>query len=486
MNIKKDMESGVLFTAIAKYAGIVITLIVTAVLARLLDPELFGIVNIATVFIAFFSVFSDLGIGPAVIQRRDLTDEDLRGLFTISIWLAIALTAAFIVAIFPIYHFYGGSTRLRDILFILSVNLFFNTLNMVPNALLMKDKRFKFAAIRSLAVQTGCGAIAITAALLGAGLYSLTINPVLSSVAIFFINYSQYRIHPAAKPQMETIRKIFNFSFFQFAFQVVNYFSRNLDKLMMGRYMDMTSLGYYDKSYRLMMMPLQNITYVITPVMHPILAQIQTEKERISSAYLRIVKLLAFIGFPLMAAMFFMADDLIYFFFGPQWGPSIPCFKILALTVAPQMILSSSGAIFQASNDTRSMFICGVFSSVLSIAGICIGTFVFKTPEAVATSLCITGLASFLQCYIRLFRHTLKTGWKNFWKTLVKPAVLALILAVVLQGLTFLLKPIENHFICLAIYTIAAGTVSLTFAHLSGEYDIIERINRILCHLRRK
>lgn len=481
MNLKEDLKTGVLYTSLAKFAGIFITLGVSAVLARLFTPEEFGIINIATVFIAFFSVFSDLGLGPAVIQKRDLTGDDLRGVFSLTIWTAVILALIFLAAAVPITNFYDGGPQLRNVLLILTANLFFNTLNMVPNALLLKEKRFKFAAVRQLAVQLVCGAAAIVAALLGMGIYALTINPVCSSIAIFVINYWQHPLKPRFNPGMDTVRKVFSFSAFQFGFQIVNYFSRNLDKLLMGRYISMADLGYYDKSYRLMMMPLQNISFVLTPVMHPVFAQIQDDRQHIASAYIRVIKLLAYIGFPLTAAMYFMSSDLILFFFGDQWGPSVPCFKILSLSVAFQIISSSSGAVFQASNDTKRLFGCGIFTAITMIGAICTGIFAFHDTRMVATCLCIAFAANFVQCYWSLFRGTLKCGWKEFWKTLVGPFVLAVILAAALWGLSFAIKGITNHFVALVIYTAVSVAISLAFVQLTGEYDILTKIKAKLC-----
>ena len=485
MNLKEDLKTGVFYTALAKFAGVFITLGVSAVLARLFTPEEFGVINIATVFIAFFSVFSDFGLGPAVIQRRDLTKEDISGVFSLTVWTAAVLSLIFLAAAFPIAGFYGGSRELRVVLMILTANLFFNTLNMVPNALLMKEKRFKFAAIRQLAVQIVCGTAAIVAALLGMGIYALTINPVCSSIIIFIINYSQYPVRPRFSPGKETIGKVLGFSAFQFGFQLVNYFSRNLDKLLMGRHMSMTELGYYDKSYRLMMMPLQNISYVLSPVMHPVLAQIQDDKEHIAQAYIRVIKLLAYIGFPLTAAMYFMSSDLILFFFGNQWGPSVPCFRILSLSVAIQIISSSSGSVFQASNDTKRLFGAGIFSAVTIITAICIGMFVFHTMEWVAGCLCIAYAINFLQCYYSLLLKSLGHGWKEFWKTLVKPSLLCILLAGVLWLVQRGISGVSNHFVALCIYTVVTLAVTLTWVQVTGEYDLMTKIKNILCRLRK-
>ena len=188
----------------------------------------------------------------------------------------------------------------------------------------MKDKRFRFAAVRSLAVQIVGGAAGIIAAYAGAGIYALTINPVFSSVMLFAINYREYPVRLRMKPAREALSKVFSFSAYQFSFQLLNFFSRNLDKLLMGRYMSLSDLGYYDKSYRLMMMPLQNIAFVISPVMHPVFAQMQHDIKKLGEAYLKVIRLLAFIGLPLSAVLWFTAEELVLIIFGDQWRPPTP------------------------------------------------------------------------------------------------------------------------------------------------------------------
>ena len=158
--VGRQLASGVFYTSIAKYAGIVVTLVVSGVLARLFTPEEFGVVNIATVVIAFFAIFSDLGIGPAVIQHKNLDKRDLGGIFSLTLWSGAVMALLFFAASGLIASFYDDSAELRNILRILSANLFFAAANIVPNGLILKEKRFRFAAVRSLSVQVVGGAAA--------------------------------------------------------------------------------------------------------------------------------------------------------------------------------------------------------------------------------------------------------------------------------------------------------------------------------------
>jgi teichuronic acid exporter len=185
-SLRKQLFSGIAFTAIAKYAGMIISLIITAVLSRLLTPSEFGIIAVAMVIITFFGVFSDLGIAPAIIQDKTLDKKDLSNLFSFTVWLAITISFFFFLSSGLIARYYD-SPILKSICRVLSLSLLFNTMSIVPNALLYRDKAFKFLAKRSVAVQFVVGTIAILAAFYGAGVYALLINPVVSAIVIFII-----------------------------------------------------------------------------------------------------------------------------------------------------------------------------------------------------------------------------------------------------------------------------------------------------------
>jgi len=478
MSIKKQLLSGVFYTAISKYAGILISLIVSAVLARLILPDDFGVVAIATVIITFFGIFTDLGIGPAIIQQKDLTEKDLSNIFSFTIIGGIVLSLLFFLSSWLIGNYYNNKT-LIIICQLLSVNLFFSAINIVPNALLFKEKLFKFVAIRSLLIQVVGGTMSIGAALWGAGLYALIINPIFSSVFIFIFTFRK-------KPQklcftlgVNSMRKIFNFSAYQFLFNVINYFSRNLDKLLIGKLMGMGALGYYEKSYRLMMLPLQNITHVISPVMHPVFSEMQNNLEKLAGSYEKVTKLLAYIGFPLSVLLYFTATEITLILFGEQWTNSIAPFQILSLSVGIQIIMSTSGSIFQAANDTKSLFICGIFSATLTVSAMLIGIFLFKTLEAVAWSICIAFTINFIQCYWMMYNITFKRNLLIFAKTLIMPIILSIILVIAFYILApFLLK--LSLIISACIKSAIFFLISFSFILITNEFSSQNFLKKIL------
>lgn len=471
---KHELLSGVFYTAIAKYSGIVISLVVAGILARLIKPEEFGIVAIATVIISFFNIFSDLGIGPAIIQNKKLQFHDLSNIFSFTIYSGCLLTILFFICSWPISSFYGHNTTLLIICQLLSINLFFASANIVPNALLYKAKEFKFIAWRSFGIQVAGGIIAITAALGGAGLYALIINPILSSILLFIISYRKYPQKLKKTWGISSLKLIFSFSAYQFLFNVINYFSRNLDKLLIGKYMGLSPLGYYEKSYRLMMLPLQNISHVITPVMHPIFSDYQNDLNYLAAAYEKIMRLLAFIGLPLSVFLWFSAEEITLIIFGNQWIPSVAIFQILSISVGIQIILASSGSIFQASNDTRSLFICGVFSTTLNISGILTGIFFFKNLEAVAWCITITFCLNFLQCYWQMYRITFHRSLYYITKQFISPLIVSGILWFILYTLSSFIP--TSLLLSLIIKGIIFIITLLLYIQLTGEYDLIKTI----------
>lgn len=478
-NIKQQLFSGVFYTALAKYSGIIVSLVVAGVLARLLSPDDFGIVAIATVIITFFGIFTDMGVSPAVVQNKTLTVEDLANIYSFTFWTGIVVALLFFAVSLPIAIYYD-SPILRTLCQLLSINLFFASANIVPGALFYKNKEFKFIAIRSFTIQIAGGTGAVIAALCGAGLYALIINPILSSILIFAISFHRYPQRLHATLGLKSIRKIFSYSAYQFLFNIICYFSRNLDKLLIGKHMGMSELGYYEKSYRLMMLPLQNVTQVITPVMHPIFSDYQNDKNQLATSYERVVRFLAFIGLPLSVLLFFTAKEVTLIIFGNQWLPSVPVFQILALSVGIQIISSSSGSIYQASGDTRSLFICGLFSSILNVMGMLLGVFYFGTLTAVATCIVVTFTMNFVQCYWQMYRVTFRRNAWGFVRQLFSPVIITVIIAAMLLPVQYTTKDM-NIFFTLIVKGILSLCIFGIYIQVTNEYDIIKKVKGVIC-----
>ena len=235
-----------------------------------------------------------------------------------------------------------------------------------------------------------------------------------------------------------SIKKVASYSFFQFLFGVINFFTRNIDNLLIGKFISLKQLGYYQKSYSLMMMPVQNITSVITPTLHPILSEFQKDPSFIKEKYNHILRLLAVLGFPVSILLFFCAKEIIIIMFGFQWEASIPVFQILSLTVGLQIIGSTVGSIFQALNATKWLAFMGIINTIYNVSAFVLALCLWGTIESLAwawVSSSIIGLWGWPFMYHVLF----KSSCKSFLQAILPGFCIAVILSLSLFALSYIL-----------------------------------------------
>lgn len=428
MSLKKQFISGVFFTALTKYLGILVSLVITGVLSRILTPSDFGLIAIVSVLITFFNLLAEMGIGPAVVQRQDLSKRDFQELFFFTIVVGVILSILFVISAQYIASFYGED-RLVLLCRFLAFGIVLNCLNIIPNALLLKERKFEFIMYRQLLVQILSGGVGIICALNGLGVWALVIYTLCSGLFVFCFNYFKNPLGISFFSK-QTLQKISKFATFQFLFGFINFFSRNADNLLIGKYISPSALGYYDKSYRLMMMPIENLTHVFSPVIQPILYEYQDDKEKIFSVYSKLVSILALIGFPLSVFLHFSASELIFIVFGSQWKASVPVFEILALSAGIQIVMSSCGSIFQVANDTKRLFISGFLSAIVMVLSILLGVLVFKDLEKLAWMLVAAFTVNFFQCYFILIKKVLQQSLSDFFRLLYWPLFVAVCIYV--------------------------------------------------------
>lgn len=476
-SFKQQLQSGFIYTAIAKYSAIVISLVVTAILSRLLSPDDFGVIAVASVFIVFFSIFSDLGLSAAIVQKRDLGKDELRSLYSYTIYLGIFLGIIFFCSSWIIADIYNDS-KLISVCQILSVNVLFATWNIIPNGLLFRDKLFKYIGVRTIVVQLILACISIVSAYSGAGIYSLLINPVGSAILLFGFSYAKNPLGFSITPKFDAVRKVASYSGYTFGFSLINYFTRNLDKLMIGRVFGMAPLGFYEKSYRLMLLPVQNLTQVITPVLHPILADFQDDIKQQTVKYLKLIEILALVGFPIAAFLYFTAEPLVILIFGNQWQPSVPVFKILSLTVGLQITGSTIGAFLQASNNTKKLFYIGMANTFFNVCGLLIGIYAIGTIEGVAWMWVVTMYFGLWNnwYFAKIVGIKPLEAFKPYFPTLYPTTVIIILLYAIsfLWGFSLVTTLIVNFAV--------SSLIILTFLKIFNVFNILEFIRNIYTH----
>ena len=468
-NIKYDLIHGVFWSAIEKYSGLFVSIFVTMILARLLSPAEYGVVAIATVVIQFLQMFCSMGIGPAIIQKKSISQYELDTLFSLSLYVGGFFSLLLFFSSWGIADFYGNK-QLVSVMQILTINLFFASANMVPNALIAKNKEFKLLAKRTLFLQGGTGVLSVVAAIYGLGVYSLLLSPVISSIGIFCFNRKFYKVNFTLRLSLKPIKSIFSFSFYQFAFEFFNYFSRNLDKLIIGKYLNAIMLGYYEKSYRLMQLPLNNVSSVVNPVIQPVLSCLQDDKKEIAIKNNKIVSIISMISFPIAVCLYVNNNEIIEILYGDKWLAAAPVFKILALSIPTQMILSTSGAIWQSSNCPKQMFWTGMLNTLITISGFVIAVIFFKTIESIALAWSLSSIVNFFNTYIYMYKKVLKSSFRAFLKPFLIPGVAAVFSFVIICVYNYIFD-LDYYILNLILRLLISIFVTLLIYMISGRFD---------------
>lgn len=469
-NIKAELRSGVIISAIGKYSNYIIQLGITAILSRILTPGEYGIVAIVNVFLTFFNLLVDMGIGPAIIQNKKLTNEQTNRIYYFTIILSFIVSIIFAFLAKPIAWFYNNPDLFPVSLF-MSFVILTTGFNIVPQAVLLKQKRFLDVNVSLIISNLVGGISAVIMALNGFSYYSLVFHSIIRNIVNLIILTVRSGARPARKIYSSDLKEISTFSRNQLLFNVINYFSRNLDNLLIGKFISPQALGFYDKAYQLSLYPNQIFTSVITPVIQPVLSDYEKEKHVIKNTYISISNILALIGMPLTVFFVFSAREIILILFGPQWEGSVQTFQILALSVWIQMILSSTGSIFQSANRTDLLLLSGILSTILNVAGIVTGILLGKI-EYVALALVISFFINFLQCNYLLMVKTFASKQAEYYKTFRSPILLALLLLVPLIMLQWLPSDM-NIFITLALKAVLSLVMYMIGLKATGTFELV-------------
>ncbi|MDJ0674819.1 MAG: MOP flippase family protein [Calothrix sp. MO_167.B42] len=372
MSLKKQATSGIKWSSISQVGRQVMQFVTTAILARLLSPADFGLLGMATIVIGFVGLFKDLGTSAAVIQIKNLSDSLVHSIFWINVAFGILGTIILFITSPLVANFYE-EPKIAPVLMLLSLSFFISGISILQKALLEKDLAFnKLAKIEIAAVFSG-SATGIVSALLGFGVWSL----VYQSLAVTTVTTILLWITTHWKPKLlfswNEVKQVSSYSLHLTGFNIFNYFARNADYLLIGKFLGTESLGYYTLAYRLMLYPLQNISAVLSRVMFPVFSQVQNDNDRFSRAYLKVVATIALVTFPMMIGLWAVSEPFILTFFGSQWQPVIILLMILAPLGMVQSIGTTVGTIYTSKGRTDWMLRWGICAGILATIAIMLG-----------------------------------------------------------------------------------------------------------------
>jgi PST family polysaccharide transporter len=462
-DLKKRSLQGGAVTVLAKGVQLLIQLGSTMVLARILTPGDYGIMAMVMAVGGMAGLFQNLGLSTATIQQADINHAQVSTLFWINASMGFLLMLL-MAGLSPVVAWFYAAPELAFVTLALSVNFLLDGLTVQHDALLNRQMRFfSLAAIQVLSMLAGI-LVAIFAAMNGFGYWALVLNSIVNTICSVSGKLLIVKWIPGLPKRGVGVGSMIKFGADLVGFNIVNYFSRNLDNVLIGRFHGSGPLGMYSKAYQLLMMPITNLRDPMTRVAMPALSRLQNEPENYRNYYMKFVSILAFISMPLVAFLFVCSDQLINIILGPQWMEASAFFKILAVVAFIHPVSTTWGLVLISTGRSRRYLKWGIVNSIVIVISFAIGVFWGAKGVAIAYV-----FATYLLLYPTLrysFKNT-PVKVKDFIISVWKPMIASILIGVIcffilniFQGYNDLLLIIICFFSILIIYPVVLLLIS--------------------------
>ncbi|MEI6947127.1 lipopolysaccharide biosynthesis protein [Paraflavisolibacter sp. H34] len=371
-NLKEQSVKGGFSTLGSQMIMFVLTIGSNMILARLLAPEYFGLVAMVTAFTGVVTIFSDLGLSTAIIQKEAINHRQVSAVFWINagITTAIALVLALLA---PVLVGFYHEERLLRITLAFAGGIFLSGLGLQHSALMKRQMRFKALSLVQIA-STAAGVLAaVLLAWAGFGYWAIVAVNVLPQAFLTLFLWMACDWRPGFYLKAANLRSILGFGAGITGFDLVNYFSRNMDNMLIGRFVGSAGLGLYSKAYQLLMLPINQLRNPLNTVALPALSSLQSDPGKFAAFFRRYVFTLAFFSMPVVVFLGVFSNEVILMVLGPQWVEAGLIFKILAIPAFVQPIAGAQGLVLITTGKVKKYFRIGLVNSFFTVLSFCVG-----------------------------------------------------------------------------------------------------------------
>ena len=343
-------------------------------LTRLISPEEYGLLAMTTIVMNLAYIFSDMGTGAAIVQKQNISINFYSFIYRLNIIIGI-IVMLFIFLFTPIIVNYFERDELFNLLYLIALVFPIACLGIVHKSKIEKEQKFKTLAKIEIFANVSGVLVAILLANMGFGVYSIVFQILLVALltTVLYKSNSKLKLKLMQKSNREDFNHFLSFSGNLFLFNLINYFSRNLDMMLIGKFFSASILGAYSVAYRIMLFPVQSMTFVVSRALLPHMANDLLNIEKIKRSYLKCIFLITMISSPLMLGMSALSNDFVSLFFTENWNYLSIILVWLAPSAIIQCVLSTSGAVFTAYEKTNWLFYLGCISTLLYTSAFYIG-----------------------------------------------------------------------------------------------------------------
>ncbi|KIC93565.1 lipopolysaccharide biosynthesis protein [Flavihumibacter solisilvae] len=371
-SMEKRTLSGVRWSLAAKFFRQFIQFFFQLAIARILSPAEFGVFSILLVFINLADVVRSLGLGAALIQKKDINDEFLSTVFWINVGTALIIYLVFYLAS-PFIATVFKMPPVTDALRLYSLVFIIGSMNSVQEALLQKNLEFKRLFIQDSIAVTAGGIAALYFALKGTGVYTLVYQYLIINTISSIILWNTSSWKPSFRFSLQAFHSLRRYSMNLLGNDLLNFTARNIDNLLVGKALGATALGIYSRAYFLMLQPLNLTHQVLARVMFPVLSTYQDDLPNMKRVFLLTTRLFAFIILPFFVYVIIAADELIYILLGSKWMEVAYLLRIFCIYGVIDTIGLTTVWIYKSTGQTSKLFRWMIYNTIVIITAILVG-----------------------------------------------------------------------------------------------------------------
>lgn len=371
-NIGVNTARGSLITFGWHGAKFVVGLSATALMARLLKPEDYGLIGMVAVITTYISMFKDMGLSLATVQKAEINYEQVSTLFWINVGLSLVisvLTIGIAPAIAWLYH----QPKLTAITMVTTIGFVLGGLSVQHEALLKRQMKFASIGVIGFVAMVIGYCVGIFMAWRGFGYWALVGSQLgligTNSLLVWFV----CGWVPGLPRRKSGVTTMLNLGRNITGFAMLNVFARNMDVLVIGRQLGAQPVGLYAKAYQLIGLPTDNTNEPLNTVAIPALSRLVDDQVRYRDAYLRMIEKVVLLIMPCVALMFVGSDWIVQVVLGSQWAPTAPVLSLLAISALMYPVANSALWLMISQGRGSDMFRWAVLGAPLSILSYVIG-----------------------------------------------------------------------------------------------------------------
>lgn len=398
-------------------------LLVLAILARHVSPGEFGYIAIASMVLVFVEMLADAGIGPAIIQKRELTERHINAGFFLSVLLGILFFSVIWLGA-PLIAVFFESANLAAIVQWVGLSALVTKLSSVSRAKIEREMRFDILMwVDTVSYLFGYALVGIILALMNYGVWAIVagklVQSSLQTVCLLIIRPSFTRLFFTHRECKELLTYGGGLTFAR----IFDNIASQGDYFIIGRFLGSMQLGFYDRASSIMVMPGQYLNLVLDKALFPAMSQIQDQKKRLEKAYFTSTSIVSTFLIPVTILMYLLAPEIIETLLGPNWSASVLPFRLLLLTAVFRIFITISDTLVRATGAVYASAARKAIYAFLIILGSWMGHFwglvgvAFAVDVAVVIGyammihLSINLIGYNLSNYLRLYRHGLVLGF---------------------------------------------------------------------------